>query len=111
MAGLTGDALRAKLLGETARAPWRELERFFAQGLLLMAQPGVDLIEVGMALAEDDSARFGQWLDAGQAGPVSDAQALAWSETDATLWTMVIKPWVLVQQTTDAADSTAEPEC
>ena len=97
----TGDELKAKLLGETARAPWRELQRFFAQGVLLAAEPGVDLIEVGMALAEDNREAFEPWLESGRVGVVTDAQALQWSESDATLWTMVIKPWVLVQQTRD----------
>ena len=63
-----------------------------------MAQPGVDMIAVGMALAEDDSERFEQWMRTGEAGPVSDEQAQAWHAADATLWTTVIKPWVLVQE-------------
>lgn len=94
----TGELLRAKLVGETARAPWRELQRFFAQGTLLMAAQGVDMIDVAIALAEDDRATFEGWLTAGTAGPVSDEQALAWSEADATLWTVVVRPWVLVQE-------------
>ncbi len=94
----TGDLLRAKLVGETARAPWHELQRFFAQGTLLMAAQGIDMIDVAVALANDDRDAFAAWLQAEQAGPVSDAQALAWSEADATLWTVVVRPWVLVQE-------------
>lgn len=94
----TGEQLRAKLVGETARAPWHELQRFFAQGTLLMALPGIDMIDVAIALADDNREAFETWLAAGKAGPVSDAQALAWSEADATLWTVVVRPWVLVQE-------------
>lgn len=94
----SGELLRAKLVGETARAPWHELQRFFAQGTLLMAAQGMDMIDVAIALAEDDRATFEGWLHAGKAGPVSDEQALAWSEADATLWTVVVRPWVLVQE-------------
>ena len=90
--------LRAKLLGETARAPWRELQRFFAQGLTLQAQPGVDLLAVAMALAEDDRPGFEAFMNAGEAGVVSDEQAATWYNSDATLWTVVVKPWVLVQE-------------
>ena len=93
-----GELLRAKLLGETARAPWRELQRFFAQGLTLQAQPGVDLLAVAMALAEDDRPGFEAFMNAGEAGVVSDEQAAAWYNSDATLWTVVVKPWVLVQE-------------
>lgn len=98
----TGDLLRAKLVGETARAPWQELQRFFAQGTLLMAAQGVDMIDVAMALAEDDRDAVEAWLQEGEAGPVSDEQALAWSEADATLWTVVVRPWVLVQEVSEA---------
>lgn len=98
-----GELLRAKLLGETARAPWNELQRFFAQGVVLMAAPGVDMISVAMALAEDDRDAFEGFMNAEQAGPVSDEQALAWIESDATLWTVVVKPWILVQ----SVDATA----
>jgi len=94
----SGELLRAKLVGETARAPWHELQRFFAQGTLLMAAQGMDMIDVAMALAEDNRDTFAGWLEAGKAGPVSDAQALAWSEADATLWTVVVRPYVLVQE-------------
>ena len=92
-----GELLRAKLLGETARAPWNELQRFFAQGLVIQVNKGVDMIEVAMALAEDNKARFEHYLSANEAGPVTDAQAIEWIDTDATLWTVVVKPWVVVQ--------------
>ena len=92
-----GEELRAKLLGETARAPWNELQRFFAQGLVIQARDGVDMIDVAMTLAEDDRQRFEQYLASKEAGPVSDEQALLWINTDATVWTVVVKPWILVQ--------------
>ena len=92
-----GEVLRAKLLGETARAPWNELQRFFAQGLIIQAKEGVDMIEVAMTLAEDNKERFEQFLTSDEAGPVSDEQALKWIDTDATVWTVVVKPWILVQ--------------
>ena len=92
-----GELLRAKLLGETARAPWKELQRFFAQGLIIQASDGVDMIDVAMTLAEDNSKGFEQFLTAEQAGVVSDEQALEWINSDATVWTVVVKPWILVQ--------------
>ena len=89
--------LRAKLLGETARAPWNELQRFFAQGLIIQASDGVDMIDVAMALAENDHKRFEQFLNTERAGKVSDEQALQWIEADAVVWTVVVKPWIVVQ--------------
>jgi hypothetical protein len=36
-------------------------------------------------------------MDAGQIARVSDAQALAWYESDADVWAVVVRPYVLVQ--------------
>ena len=98
-----GELLRAKLLGETARAPWKELQRFFAQGVVLTAAPGVDMLTVAMALAEDDREQFESFMQRKQAGPVSDDLAAKWYDADATLWTVVVKPWILVQEISEPA--------
>ena len=90
--------LKAKLLGETALAPWAELERFFAQGILLGVDPGLDLIDVGVALARDDADRVRRWRADNLVGPVSDAQARRWQAESTDLWTTVIRPWVVVQE-------------
>jgi len=38
------------------------------------------------------------WTRDLQLGPVTDSQARAWIDSDATLWAVVVKPWVLVQE-------------
>lgn len=89
--------LKSKLNLETARAPWRELQTFFAQGLVLNIEKGLDLLTVGEQFAADNKALFEEWLASGQVAQVSDDLALKWHETDVSVWTMVIKPWILVQ--------------
>lgn len=89
--------LTAKLNLETATAPWRELQTFFAQGLVLNIAKDLDLLSVGEQFAADNKALFEQWLDSGQVAQVSDEQALSWYQADATVWALVIKPWILVQ--------------
>jgi hypothetical protein len=39
-----------------------------------------------------------QWMAENRLGKVSDVQASAWLEADATLWAVVVRPWILVQQ-------------
>ena len=90
-------ALRATLNAETARFQWKELQRFFAAGSVIAVADGLDLVEVALHIASDDKAAVAQWLEQGQVGRVSDEQALAWLEQDAALWTVVVKPWILVQ--------------
>lgn len=82
---------------ETAKVPWRELQRFFANGSTVAVAAPLDLLTVAAQFAADDKTSVQAWMSAGQLGKVADAQALAWFETDALVWSVVVKPWVLVQ--------------
>lgn len=93
-----GDLLRAKINGETSRLPWKELERFFASGAIIAVSNDLDLVEVAYRVASDDKDAVAQWMAENRIGRVSDAQASAWQQADVSLWTVVVKPWILVQQ-------------
>lgn len=97
-AGEADACLRAKLYGETATTRWSDLQRFFAQGRVVRVTADLNLIEVGLALSRDQTDLFRDWLAKGQVALVADQQARAWCATDALLWTLVIKPWILVQE-------------
>ncbi|RJG02473.1 DUF2288 domain-containing protein [Noviherbaspirillum sedimenti] len=92
------EQLRATLNGETARFAWKELQRFFAAGTVIVVDDALDLVEVAVQIARDNKAAVAQWMAAGQLGQVSDVQAQSWLQADAALWTVVVKPWILVQQ-------------
>ena len=92
------EILKAKLNQETAVAPWKELQRFYARGQVVAVSSDLDLIEVGLKLSMDDKAAFQQWMAKGMVGEVKPEQAQAWFDADAALWTLVVAPWVLVQQ-------------
>ena len=89
---------RAKIITETARIPWRELQRFFAGGKVFWIAADLDLVDVACAVQQDDVAQVRALTDAGRLAPVSDEQAKRWIDSDALLWAVVIKPWVLVQE-------------
>ncbi len=93
-----GESLRAKLNGETSRMQWSELLRFFAAGTVIAVSADLDLVEVALRIAGDDKDAVARWMAESRVGKVSDAQASAWLEADAALWTVVVKPWILVQQ-------------
>lgn len=88
---------RAKVNLETSRIAWKELQRFFASGAALSVSPELDLVEVAFQISEDNRDAVAGWINAGRIGPVSDAQALAWVESDAEVWAVVVSPYVLVQ--------------
>ncbi|SDU12729.1 DUF2288 domain-containing protein [Halopseudomonas salegens] len=89
----------AAILGATAPIEWSTLAPHFARGQLWQVTPELDLVQVAEALTNDDSARVKQWMADEQLHQVSDAQALEWHERNPeTLWAVVIRPWVLVQE-------------
>ena len=94
---MTFEDMQAELATQTAKMPWTELQRFFATGQAFAVAPGVDLVDVAARIATDDKAVIETLIAEQQFGPVSDEQALAWVETDARVWAVVVKPWVLVQ--------------
>lgn len=89
--------LRAKLNLETSQMPWKELERYFAAGMVVAVSAELDLVDVAVRIANDDITSIKQWMSENRISRVSDVQAAAWTEADLSLWTVVVKPWILVQ--------------
>ena len=89
---------RAKINSETAEIPWLELQRYFAAGKVMHVSAELDLVDVAYAIEQDDIEQVQQWAVANQLGPVSDDQARDWVSSESSLWAVVIKPWVLVQE-------------
>lgn len=90
--------LHAKLNMETSQIAWQELLRYFAGGLVIAVDNALDLVEVAARFTIDDTTQVEQWLSEEKIAKVTDAQASAWLEADTLLWTVVARPWVLVQE-------------
>ena len=90
-------SLRNELNEQTAQMHWTELERFFASGSVIWVAAELDLIDVGARIAADDKDSVLSWMSAGLVKKVTDEQADNWHGQDALLWTVVVKPWILVQ--------------
>ncbi len=88
---------KAKIVGETAKVNWKELERFYAQGALILVSDTLDLVEVGFAISSDNTDQIKQWMETGLLARVFDQQAIEWEKENTEVWTVVIRPWVLVQ--------------
>ncbi|NVM78440.1 hypothetical protein FHW83_004268 [Duganella sp. SG902] len=90
--------LRDKVNRETARLPWTELLKHFAQGNVVWVANSLDLVDVAVRISHDDKANISQWMNAGLLAKVSDQQAQEWLTTHAQLWACVVSPFILVQQ-------------
>jgi len=83
---------------ETSQIPWHELQRFFASGLAISVDSSIDLVDAAYQFSLDNKAQVEQWMTEKKIAPVSDQQALQWFENDTSVWAVVIKPWILVQE-------------
>jgi hypothetical protein len=90
---------KAKIVAETAMIHWKELEKFYAQGLLILVSDHLDLVEVAYAISQDEAAQVSEWLESGLLLRDFNSQAIAWEKMNAEVWSVVIRPWVLVQKT------------
>jgi hypothetical protein len=97
MTGHTSELEKAKVNLETSQIAWQELQRFFAAGLAIAVDRELDLVDVAYQFSVDNKMQVEDWLKCKQIAPVSDQQASAWFNNDASVWAVVVKPWVLVQ--------------
>lgn len=88
---------RAKLVSETAKIKWQELQRFFAGGRVVFVSTELDLVEAAYQVSIDNAKQIAMWQADGKFGSVSDGLAIEWLEKDMLVWSVVVKPWVLVQ--------------
>jgi hypothetical protein len=58
----------------------------------------LDLIDVAYQFSIDNKDQVTLWMQNNQISLVSDQQALMWLEADTTVWAVVLKPWILVQE-------------
>jgi hypothetical protein len=88
---------REKVNLETSQIAWKELQRFFANGTAVFVDPNLDLVDVAYQFSIDNKDQVALWMQSNQVALVSDQQALNWLESDAKVWAVVVKPWILVQ--------------
>ncbi|MHB1678495.1 MAG: DUF2288 domain-containing protein [Sulfuriferula sp.] len=92
------ELMRAKLNAETAKTDWAELQPFFAKGQLIRVDSQLDLIEVAANIACDNTAIVHNWMISGQLSKLDDATAADWQQRNPAIWTVVVAPWILVQE-------------
>lgn len=101
----TDEELRAHLHGETSKLPWSELEKYFAQGVVIKVEQGLDILDVAIVIARDDKGSLETWLNEKKVMSVEIEDAKKWHEASASLWSVVVAPFVLVQEFEQKLDS------
>ena len=89
---------KESLLLETSTVPWHELQRLFASGVVISISSELDLIETAYLMVQDDKESIEALMQKEKIQHVSNEQAKKWYAENTLLWSVVVKPWVLVQE-------------
>ena len=98
------DILFTKLNLETAKIAWQELQRFFAQGKVLIVHPDQDLVTIANQIAANHTTEINDLIKDSIINLVADNQAKAMIENESQVWAVVVAPWVLIQQISEEPD-------
>jgi len=90
-------SLKQKLHSETALIAWHELQRFFAKGVVLLVDDTLDLIDIAVMFAEDNVELLQDHTNSGAVASPTNEQARSWFDNNTELWSVVVAPYVLVQ--------------
>lgn len=103
MSDLVDSELRAKLNADTGKLAWPELERYFARGVVIVAAPGLDLVDAAVKITQDDKEAVKSWMESGELRHPEMDDARDWLERQPIFWALVVAPWVLIQELADDA--------
>ena len=91
--------LRARLAHEIHRVDWTPLGPHAQRGGMILVDPQLDLLEVAVAVARDDSERVGRWMRERQLRKPTEAQIEIWqNETGERFTIAIVQPYVLAQR-------------
>ena len=89
-----------KLNLETARISWQELQKYYAQGLVIIVSQNLDLVQTAALFVDDRGTEVSKLLNDTAVRKAADDDARQWNESGTYFWAVVAAPWVLVQVVT-----------
>ena len=89
--------IRSKLEAEIGPADWKVIRPHFLRGAIIIVSPDLDLIDVAVKVAEDDTTSIKVWIEDGKLTKPFPEDAKRWEEEMEEVTSLVVDPFVLVQ--------------
>jgi hypothetical protein len=90
---------REELALAVDEAAWDLLRAHLERGGLIVVAPALDIVEVGVKVAADDTAAVGAWITGGMLNRPSAAQIADWDgNRDKPFLALIVSPYVLIQE-------------
>ena len=88
---------------DLAEVTWRELRIHLQRDAVIIVSTELDLVAVGVAVADDDKNLVETWVAANQLGKPTEKQLESWEqEPDKRFQMLIVQPFILVQGVIDA---------
>jgi hypothetical protein len=88
--------LRAELAEMVDQAEWGWLEEHAKRGRIIVVAPNLDLVEVGVAIAEDNVTTVQQWMEDGWIAYPTEEQLSNWNQNKTQSFpSLIVQPFVL----------------
>ncbi|MGL1936040.1 MAG: DUF2288 domain-containing protein [Fibrobacterales bacterium] len=87
-----------KLTRECAPVSWEHIRPHFERDAVIIASKDLDIISIGTHIAEDNSEAISQEVAAGNLSKPLESQISQWDTSGATFNTLIISPFVLIQE-------------
>ena len=90
--------LKAKLRQEIGTVVWPRLQPHAERGVLFEVVAELDLLEVGVAVAEDRTEQVKKWLTEGHLLRPGPEKITAWHQEGGVFTALIVKPFVFFQK-------------
>ncbi|NJM48917.1 MAG: DUF2288 domain-containing protein [Alkalinema sp. RU_4_3] len=92
--------LRSELEKNIDAATWEWLIPHDERDVIIWVDQSIDLLEVGMAIAQDQTQAVQHWIAEQVIAKPSEAQKQRWSAMDANFQfsALIVQPYVLIQE-------------
>ena len=93
------EELKKKLSSEIEVCSWSDLEDHYTRGAILIIDPSLELVNVGIAMANDNAELVGDWLSNQRIQKPTQEQKENWSKNPKSKIArfLIIQPYVLIQ--------------
>ena len=103
--------LRQELANMVGPAQWNWLKPHIARDAVVFVDPQLDIVDVGVALTNDNVQSVQRWIGEQLITKPSKEQLETWGVSGPTnrLQSLIVQPYVLVQEILQAADTNRGP--
>ena len=86
---------------------WSDLQAHAKRDALIVVGAGLDLVDAGMALAENDTGRVQRWIEAGLLSKPTAVDLERWAKGGAARFeSLIVAPFVLMRERARPASET-----